>query len=119
MKNDVCAFECRTTSVAESMYSSIKSEYESARSNFSLHKSANIMLDKSNRKHENTYRLMLLPLLCLALLKQKLVYSYTNLRKYTIIYIRKLRKLRLRRIYDLNEHYAPTITSKAKKIKTD
>ena len=39
------------------MHSSMKTEYEGARSNFSLHKSATIMLDKSNRKHENTHRL--------------------------------------------------------------
>ena len=57
MKNNVCVFECRTTSIAESMHSSMKSEYEDARSNFSLHKLTNIILNKLNRKHENTYRL--------------------------------------------------------------
>ena len=57
LKNDICSYECRTTSVAESMHSSMKTEYEGARSNFSLHKSANIMLDKSKRKHEDAFRL--------------------------------------------------------------
>ena len=57
IKNDVCAFECRTTSVAESMHSSMKFDYEGARSSFSLHKSATIVLDNFNRKQENTHRL--------------------------------------------------------------
>ena len=57
IKNGICGFECRTTSVTESMHYSMKSEYESAQSNFSLHKLANIMLDKSNYTHKNTYRL--------------------------------------------------------------
>ena len=52
----VCSYECRTTSVAESMHSLIKTDYKGTRSNFSLHKSANIILDKYKRKQQDTYR---------------------------------------------------------------
>ena len=38
------------------MHFSIKTDYEGAQSNYSLHKFANIMLDKSKRKHEDVYR---------------------------------------------------------------
>ena len=34
----------------------MKAEYESARFNYSLHKSTNIMLDKSKRKYQDTHR---------------------------------------------------------------
>ena len=55
-KLKVCSYDCRATSVAESIYSSVKTECVSARSNYSLHKSANIMLDKSKCKDQDTCR---------------------------------------------------------------
>ena len=56
-KKDTINFETKTTLFTEAMYASTKSHYEGTWSNFSLHTSANIMLDKSNRNHEETRRI--------------------------------------------------------------